>query len=282
MSAPMQFDRPAPPGDQFQCETHVGALLAIEVLEHVPPMQTKVSEKPQDAIRANVYVIAAPGVVAEEFQNTLLFPRIIVSRLRQSVGRTVLGVLTGQPNVKRDGKNVPYDLDDPTPGMEQAAVAAMTARQMQAPAQQPQQQAWGQQPATPPVQQGPWGQQPAQQPVQQQPGGWQQQPPAPQGPPPGYGQPPAQPDYRPGASAPQAAGPWGQQPAPDQQFAAQQYGQQPAAAPVQPDPAYAQQQMAGYGQQQLPQGPPADNDPRPPWERDQAPAQPQQAPWGQQ
>jgi hypothetical protein len=200
MSAPMQFDRPAPPGDQFSPETHVGALLVIEVLEHVPPMQTKVSEKPQDSIRANVYVISPNGTVAEEFQNTLLWPRILVSRLRQSVGRTVLGVLTGQPNVKRDGKNVPYDLDDPTPPMEQAAVAAMTARQMQAPAQAPQQ--WGQQPAT--AQQGPppgWGQQPAA---------------APQGPPPGWGQAPPPVDTSPWGQPPaqQELPPWEQQAAP--------------------------------------------------------------------
>ena len=267
MSAPMQFDRPAPPGDQFAAETHVGALLVMEVLEHVPPMVTKVSDKPQDAIRANVYVIGAPGQVVEEFQNTLLFPRMLVSRLRQSVGRTVLGVLTGQPNVKRDGKNVPYDLDDPTPQMEAAAVAAMTARQMQSVQQQPQQappQQWGQQPATAPAQQGPWGQQPAGPPAQA-PGGWQQ-PPAQQGPPAGYGQQPQQFQQPVQQQQAPAAGPWGQQPAPDQQYAAQQFGQQP---PVQQGP------PAGYGQQQLP---PAQDD-VPPWERDQQPAQP---PWGQQ
>lgn len=244
MSSP--FDRPAPPGDQFQCETHVGALLVIDVLEHTPPMQTKASEKPQDAIRANVYVIAPQGTVAEEFQNTLLFPRILVSRLRQSLGRKVLGVLTGQPGVKRDGKNVPYDLDDPTPPMEQAAVAAMAAHSAAQMQSAPAQPAWGQQPAT--AQAGPWGQpqppQPAwgQQTVQQsQPGGWQQ--PAPQqGPPPGWGQP-----QQPAA----AAGPWGQQP------------------PVQ-DPAQQQMPMAA--------APTPVTDGLPPWE--QPPAQ--QPAWGGQ
>lgn len=209
----MTFDRPAPPGDQFSPETHVGALLVIDVLEHVPPMQTKVSEKPQDAIRANVYVITPQGTVAERFMNTLLFPRMLVARLQQSVGRKVLGVLTGQPNVKRDGKNVPYDLDDPTDAMEQAAVRAMTQEQMQSarPAQswgqQPQPQGggwqqpqqgpppgWGQQPQQPAAQTGPWGQQqipagppqsdPWQQPQQEERPPWEPQ----QGPPPGWGQ----------------------------------------------------------------------------------------------
>jgi hypothetical protein len=245
MSSP--FDRPAPPGDQFSPETHVGALLVIDVLEHVPPMQTRVSEKPQDAIRANVYVISPAATVAEEYRNTLLFPRMLVARLQQSVGRKVLGVLTGQPNVKRDGKNVPYDLDDPTDAMEAAAVRAMaahSAQQMQSAPAAPQ---WGQQPATAqqwgaPAQQGPpagWGQPPA----PQQPGGWQQ-PPTPQGPPPGWGQ-----------QAPAAAQP------------PQQWGQQ-QLPPAPPEPA----QQAG------PWGPPPADDGRPPWEQDPAPAGP--PPWG--
>jgi hypothetical protein len=247
MSSP--FDRPAPPGDQFSCETHVGALLVIDVQEHVPPMQTKVSEKPQDAIRADVFVISPAGTVAEEFRNTLLFPRMLVSRLRQSVGRKVLGVLTGQPNVKRDGKNVPYDLDDPNDAMEAAAVRAMSqhaAQQMQSapPAQQ-----WGQQPAT---QAGPWGAPPAQ---QGPPPGWGQPAaqPAPAGPPPGWGQPPVQQP----AAAP-AAGPWGQAPAPDKQW-----GQQQLPAPQQAP------QAGPWGQ------PPVED--RPPWETDQPAAAP---PWG--
>lgn len=259
MSSP--FDRPAPPGDQFDTATHVGALLVIDVLEHVPPMVTKASEKPTDAIRANVYVISPQGTVAEEFANTLLFPRIIVSRLRQSVGRKVLGVLTGQPNVKRDGKNVPYDLDDPTPQMEQVAVAAMAAHSAQQMQAAPQQQAWGQQPAqqAPPAQA--WGQPP----VQQQPGGWQQ-PPAPQGPPPayqaaaagappGWGQPPVQQPAT--AQLPTAPNPWGQQP--------------PVQDPQQQLPAPAEQGPWG--------APPADPN-LPPWEQPQA----QQAapPWGGQ
>ena len=242
MSSP--FDRPAPPGDQFSCETHVGALLVIDVLEHVPPMQTKVSDKPQDAIRANVYVISPTGTVAEQFLNTLLFPRMLVSRLQQSLGRKVLGVLTGQPGVKRDGKNVPYDLDDPTDAMEAAAVQAMaqhSAQQMRpaAPAQQ-----WGQQPATP------WGAPP---PQQGPPPGWGQQ--SPSGPPAGWGQQPVQQPQQPAA-----AGPWGQAPAPDQQW-----GQQQLPAPVQP--------AAGpWGQ------PPAPQEERPPWETDAPPAG--APPWG--
>lgn len=230
MSSP--FDRPAPPGDQFSCETHVGALLVIDVLEHVPPMQTRVSDKPQDAIRANVYVISPAGTVAEEYRNTLLFPRMLVSRLQQSLGRKVLGVLTGQPNVKRDGKNVPYDLDDPTDAMEAAAVRAMaqhSAQQMR-PAQQAQQ--WGQ-PAT--QQAGPWGQ--------------QSLAPAQQGPPPGWGQQPVQ--------QPAAAPAWG---AGD--------GQPPATVQQPPGGPWGQQQAGPWGQPTAEERPPWEQEPQqaaPPW-----------------
>jgi hypothetical protein len=256
MSSPMQFDRPAPPGDQFSPETHVGALLVIDVLEHVPPMQTKVSDKPQDAIRANVYVISPQGTVAEQFLNTLLFPRMLVSRLQQSVGRKVLGILTGQPGVKRDGKNIPYDLDDPNDAMMAAAGRAMAAHlasQMQ---------------AAPPAQQ--WGQQPA---TQQAPNGWGQ-PPAQQGPPPGWGQQPAA-----GVPNPGPAGGWGQQPPQGP----------PPQQPTNPGP-WGQAPAEQYGQQQLPAGgPPAtpgtpwqqempQQEERPPWATEQPPA----APWGGQ
>lgn len=215
MSSP--FDRPAPPGDQFSCETHVGALLVIDVLEHVKNISTRVSKDPQDAIRANVFVISPQATVAEEFHNTLLFPRMLVARLQQSLGRKVLGVLTGQPGVTRDGRNVPYDLDDPTDPMEAAAVQAMTKHQM---AMAPAPQQWGQQPAQQPdrwgqPQQGPppgWGAQPAQQPAAAPAGGgWGAQPQ--QGPPPGWGQQqlPAPPDERPPweAQQPAPAPPWG-------------------------------------------------------------------------
>lgn len=206
----MPLERPAPAGDQFSFDTHVGALCVFEVLEHVPPQVTKVSDKPQDSIRANVYVVSPQGTVAEQFLNTLIWPRIIVSRLRQSIGKTVVGLVTGQPNVKRDGRNIPYDLDDPTdPMMDAAARAMATLVQTTAPPaaaawgqQQPAQAPWGQQ--APPAQQGPppgWGQQPAT-PQQGPPPGWGQQAPAAGWGGPAQGPPPEQPP---------AQAPWGQQ-----------------------------------------------------------------------
>lgn len=200
----MQLDRPAPPGDRFVNEQNVGQLLVIDVLEPAYNVQTE--NGPADCIRCNVYVITPQGTVGAQYLGTLLFGKVLFSRLVQSQGRKVVGVLTGQPGVKVQGKNVPYDLDDPTDAMYQAASQAMTQLELQrAPQQQPATQVppWGGQ------QQGPppgWGQQP-------QPVAPAAQPPA------GWGAPPA------------PAGPWGQQPAPDQQW-----GQQQLPAPQQQQP----------------------------------------------
>jgi hypothetical protein len=232
------FDRPAPPGDRFVNEQNVGNLLVIEVLETVYNVQTE--NGAADCIRANVHVIVPPGSIGASYMGTLIFGKVLFSRLSQSVGRTVLGVLTGQPGVKVAGKNIPYDLDDPNEAMEQAAVRAMTSR----PAPQPQQAAdpwaaqqappgWGAQPATPaaapwqaaqqPPAAGPWGQPPAQPAPAQAPPGWGPPPVAPQqGPPPGWGQAngqqpqqgqiplPPEPEAPPWEQQP-AAAPWGGQ-----------------------------------------------------------------------
>lgn len=184
----MALERPAATGDIFDVATHVGALLVVEPLEDVPPMVTKASKEPQPAVRANVYVIAPPGQVVEEFHGALLFQKLLWQRLRQSIGKQVCGILTGSPGQVVNGRNVPYDLDDPPDVAFEAASRAMMARPQ---ASQPATQAgpWGQ----PPAVNGPWAEK---QPVQAHWGGTV----PPQGLPPGWDQQPA----------PQQ-GPWGQQ-----------------------------------------------------------------------
>ncbi len=178
----MALERPAPTGDVFDVKAHVGALLVIEPLEDVPPMVTKASAEPVPAVKANIYVIGPPGQVTEEYQGALLFQRLLWSRLRQSIGKQVCGILTGQPGVTQNGRNVPYDLADPPDAAFEAASRAMMARPQ--PATQPggwaagpppAQQHWGQQPAQQ-QQQAPWGGAPA--PDQSPWGGQQQLPPA--------------------------------------------------------------------------------------------------------
>lgn len=243
----MELTRPMAPGDRFVNEQNVGQLLVIEVLEPAYGVQTE--NGPADCIRANVYVVTPAGTIGATYMGTLVFGKMLFSRLVQSVGKAVVGVLTGQPGVKVQGKNVPYDLQDPDDAMMAAATRAMMSRA--APAQQPPAQQWGQQPAT--QQAGPWGQPPAQ---QGPPPGWGQPPvqQPQQGPPPGWGQP--QPQQAPGGQPPSG---WGQQAAPG------------AGAPP----------AAPWGQQQ--QLPAAGSEDRPPWEQDPAAQQqPAAPPWGGQ
>jgi hypothetical protein len=205
-----QFDRPdAGGGDQFVNEQHVGDLLVLQVHDAVRGLQTE--NGLADVIRADVHVIGPEngGVIRETFTDTYVFGKVLFSQLRQKAGRTVVGILEGQPGVKVQGKNVPYRLNGEIPPQaEQAAVRAMQSRPDPHPQQQPAGSSWG----TPPAgQQGgpsPWEQQQA--PAPQQPGGW--------------GQP--QPAATPPAPQP---GPWGQQPLPAAPPA--QQPQQPAQTP---------------------------------------------------
>lgn len=223
----MELTRPMAPGDRFVNEQNVGQLLVIEVLEPVYGVQTE--NGVADAIRANVYVITPQATVGASYMGTLVFGKVLFSRLVQSVGKAVVGVFSGQPGVKVAGKNVAYDLEDPSDAMMAAASRAMMSKP--APQQQPATQSpWGQQ-----QQQGPppgWGQQPQQPAAASSPWGgapapdqsWGQQqlpagPPAQQGPPPGWGQqpaaapqPPADPNVPPWEQQqPAPAAPWGGQ-----------------------------------------------------------------------
>jgi hypothetical protein len=236
----MELTRPQAPGDRFVNEQNVGQLLVFEVLEPVYGVQTE--NGVADAIRANVYVITPQATVGASYMGTLVFGKVLFSRLVQSVGKAVVGVFTGQPGVKVAGKNVAYDLQDPDDAMMAAASRAMMSKP--APQQQPA-TGWGAQPGVPQPQ-SPWGQQPA---------GQQQ------GPPPGWGQQPA----------PTQSNPWGTAPAPDQQWGQQQL---PAAPPAQPGP------PPGWGQQPAAAPQPPVDENVPPWERQQQPAG--QAPWGGQ
>lgn len=160
------FDKPAPreeSGDNFDQKAHVGALLVIKVHKYEPSVVTKFSPNGTEAVKADVYVIGADATVTGEYVNTLLFGKVLCGQLRQSEGRTVVGILgLGEAGA---GKNAPYVFDEAPPAAEEAAVRAMTSKP--APAQVPAQQAqpaaaapWGAQPAT--VAAGvpapPWGQ----------------------------------------------------------------------------------------------------------------------------
>jgi hypothetical protein len=124
MTAPM-FDTPGS-GELFRNEEHVGDLLVVKVLGTEEGIVTDVGTS--DAIRADVTIVKDDGSVGDEYLDTLLFGRVLYGQLKRKTGRTVLGVFTGEPGVKRNGKNVAYTLDPASPEQTELAVRAMTGR----------------------------------------------------------------------------------------------------------------------------------------------------------
>lgn len=145
------FDKPAPvqeSGDTFDQKAHVGSLLVIKIHRYIPDQVTKFSPNGTEAISADVTVVNPDGTVGEEAQGALLFGKVLTGQLRQSEGRTVVGILgLGEAGA---GKNAPYLLNEAPPAAEEAAVRAMTSKPAvaQQPAQQQQAAPWGAQPAT--------------------------------------------------------------------------------------------------------------------------------------
>lgn len=100
----------------FTPADHLGHLLIIQVTEYVPTVQTSLGEK--DAISATIHDVDT-GDTAED---ALIFPKVLVSSLRNRVGQTVLATLTqGQA---KPGQSAPWTLTDATG--DPAAVAKAT------------------------------------------------------------------------------------------------------------------------------------------------------------
>lgn len=111
------FDKPAS-AIGIQWADHKGRLMLIEPHAVETGVKTSLGEK--DAVRADVTIIDADGG-PQEFHDTLIFPRVLMSQTRSMIGKKVLGRL-GQGQAK-PGQNAPWRLEDPT----DADIAAGTA-----------------------------------------------------------------------------------------------------------------------------------------------------------
>jgi hypothetical protein len=102
------FAAPAAPGGGIDWKNHKGNLLLIEALEDVQGIQTSFGAA--NAVRANVTVIdGATG--AEEYDDCLVFPKVLASQLRKQIGgKKVLGRL-GQGNAK-PGQSAPWLIEE--------------------------------------------------------------------------------------------------------------------------------------------------------------------------
>lgn len=112
----MSFEQPDAGGDKIPFKERgaelaaAGSLMLIHVHEVVPKIKTvhtKPGEEGSDAVRADVVFLNGP-LGGEYFGNTLVFPKVLVSSLRNKVGKQVLGKL-GLGNAK-PGQNAAYTL----------------------------------------------------------------------------------------------------------------------------------------------------------------------------
>lgn len=103
----MSFATPATPGGGIKWENHKGALLIVEPLSFEPGVATSFGVT--DAVKATVHVIEGPGA-GESFDETLIFPKLLVSQTKNQLGQKVLGRL-GQGQAKA-GQSAPWLLNE--------------------------------------------------------------------------------------------------------------------------------------------------------------------------
>lgn len=93
----------APGGAGIEWDSFKGKLFVVEPLEVEKGIKTVHGES--DAVRANVYVLLGKNKT-EEFEDTLIFPRVLQSQTRRQIGSVVVGRLE-QGEAKR-GQNPPW------------------------------------------------------------------------------------------------------------------------------------------------------------------------------
>ncbi len=97
------FANPSTPGDGIKWADHLGHLLLIDVLEEVAEIKTSFGDT--TAIRANVTVLDGGDGT---YDDTLIFPKVLQSQLRRSVGAKVLGRLS--QGTAKPGQSAPWML----------------------------------------------------------------------------------------------------------------------------------------------------------------------------
>lgn len=107
MSSP--FGSPTPPGAGIDLKTINGALLLVTV--HAVEHDINTVHGASDAIRCDVAVLDGDSK-GEEYNETLLFPKVLQSQLRAHVGGKIIGRL-GQGTAK-PGQSPPWVLAEPT------------------------------------------------------------------------------------------------------------------------------------------------------------------------
>jgi hypothetical protein len=93
----------------FDYAAHVGRLLVVEPHSVETGVQTSLG--PKDAVRASIHVIDGPE--PEDYDDVLIFPRLLSAQIRSKLGQMVLGRL--EQGAAKAGQNPPWRLSDATP-----------------------------------------------------------------------------------------------------------------------------------------------------------------------
>lgn len=117
-----EFVSAAPPSGGITWADHKGALLVIEPLSFEAGIQTSFGAA--DAVKANVHVLTADG--SEDFDDCLVFPKLLASQLKSQIGAKVVGRL-GQGTAK-PGQSAPWLLEAATDDDLAKAQAWLTTR----------------------------------------------------------------------------------------------------------------------------------------------------------
>jgi hypothetical protein len=101
----MHFNDPTS-SDLLPLDELIGALLLFVVYEETDPINTV--HGPQTAVRADVVVLDGEKE-GEQFDDSLIFPRVLKAQLRRSAGGMMVVGRLGQGN-KKPGQNPPWTL----------------------------------------------------------------------------------------------------------------------------------------------------------------------------
>lgn len=111
----------ASPGAQgIEWAEYEGKLLVIEPLE-VQHRTTRFSKgKEVECVLANIWVVRSKdGSKYEEFEETLIFPLVLIGQTKRKIGSYVVGRLT--TGTAKEGQSAPWTLAEATPADLKAA-----------------------------------------------------------------------------------------------------------------------------------------------------------------
>lgn len=105
-----EFVSAAPPSGGITWSDHKGSLLIIEPQSFETGIQTSFGIA--DAVKADVYVLNGPDN-ADEYRETLVFPKLLASQLKNQIGNKVVGRLS--QGAAKPGQSAPWLLEEATP-----------------------------------------------------------------------------------------------------------------------------------------------------------------------